>query len=518
MQQIKCPKCNEAFTVDEAGYASILNQVKNNEFEKEIRDRLNSINENHKQELSLAEAKIREQKEKEIAELNNRLTEAEGKKEIELAQINAQKAREITELQVKIEASEKEKQYEIEKALSEKEKQILELDAKIKEVENKKSLEITQMNAQKEKEIAELKNQLTETKGKKEIELAQVNAQKEKEIIELQVQIETSNKDKQHEIQKAISEKEKEILELNAKIKEEENKKALELSQLNFKLESQSKEIELEKKSIKESYEIQLKLKDDEISQVKDFKQKQSTKMLGESLEQHCEIEFNRLRPTAFPNAIFGKDNDISLGTKGDYIYRDFEDDIEIISIMFEMKNEADETTTKKKNEDYFKKLDKDRKDKNCEYAILVSMLEQENDLYHGITDVSYYGYEKMYVIRPQFFIPVISFLKNAARNTSIYKKEIEIIRQQNIDITNFEDDFNKVRDTFYKHYKNSETSYDKAIAEIDKSIKAMEETKKQLELSKKHLNNANNKLEDVSIKKLTKNNPTMKAKFEELG
>ena len=320
------------------------------------------------------------------------------------------------------------------------------------------------------------------------------------------------------------------MTELNARIQAIENEKKLELSESNaakekalMELESkmtlQEKERELELNSVKEKYETEMKLKDETIAFYKDFKAKQSTKMVGETLEQHCEIEFNRLRMTAFKNAEFGKDNDIKSGSKGDYIYRENDEHgNEIISIMFEMKNEGDETETKKKNEHFFKQLDKNRNDKKCEYAILVSMLESDNELYNnGIVDVSY-EYEKMYVIRPQFFIPIITLLRNAAMNSLEYKQEVALMREQNIDITNFEEDLDTFKSAFARNYDLASRKFKTAIDEIDKTITHLQKTKDALVSSENNLRLANNKADDLTVKKLVRKNPTMKAKFDALN
>lgn len=326
-----------------------------------------------------------------------------------------------------------------------------------------------------------------------------------------------------------ISEKEKKIAELGSKMQALESNKKLELiesstikekeiADLKAKLQLREKEAELEKNSIKEKYEIEIKQKDETIAFYKDFKAKQSTKMIGESLEQHCEIEFNRLRMTAFQNAEFGKDNDAKTGSKGDYIYREYDKSgTEIISIMFEMKNEGDETATKKKNEHFFKELDKDRNEKKCEYAILVSMLEADNELYNnGIVDVSY-AYDKMYVIRPQFFIPIITLLRNAAMNSLKYKQEVALMREQNIDITNFEEDLNAFKEGFARNYDLASRKFKVAIDEIDKTITHLQKTKDALLSSENNLRLANNKADDLTVKKLVRGNPTMKDKFENL-
>lgn len=368
-------------------------------------------------------------------------------------------------------------------------------------------------------------------------QLANQLAQKETEISDLQHKI------SQFEIEKElvkresdkqriteISAKERELAELQAKMKELENQNKLSLIQANAdnekliadlknQLQLKEKEDALEKQSLKQQYETELKQKDDNIAFYKDFKAKQSTKMIGESLEQHCEIEFNRLRSAAFPRAEFGKDNDARTGSKGDYIYREYDEHgTEIISIMFEMKNEGDETATKKKNEHFFKELDKDRTEKHCEYAILVTLLEADNELYNtGIVDVSY-AYDKMYVIRPQFFIPMITLLRNAAMNSLQYKQEVALMREQNIDITNFEEDLNTFKEGFARNYELASRKFSTAIDEIDKTITHLQKTKEALLSSENNLRLANKKADDLTVKKLVKNNPTMKEKFDSLS
>lgn len=296
-------------------------------------------------------------------------------------------------------------------------------------------------------------------------------------------------------------EKDKKIIELESKIKEVE------------------KDSQLKEQNLKETYSIQLKAKHDEVEFYKNFKAKLSTKMVGETLEQHCKIEFNRLRATGFQNAYFEKDNDVKLGSKGDYIFtEEAPDGVEFISIMFEMKNENDTTATKQKNEDFLKELDKDRNQKNCEYAVLVSLLEPENELYNaGIVDVSH-KYSKMYVIRPQFFIPMITLLRNAALNSIQYKQQIQEYKSQNLDIANFESEMNDFKDKFSRNYQIANDKFNKAISEIDKTIDHLQKTKEALLSSENNLRLANNKAQDLTIKKLTKNNPTMAQKFEELS
>lgn len=434
MQEIKCPKCGEVFQVDESGYAAIVKQVRDKEFEKEISDR-----------------EERFESEKDAA--------------VKLAKAEAEK--------------------EFNSVMKDKELQISALQSEIDAQNNAKLLALSEIETKKDKELAE----------------------KDSEITRLKARLEACDMDKQLAVSNAVTQKDKELAEKETCI-----------VKLTAKLETGEKENELTVKSLKDSYETQLKMKDEEVARLKDFKAKLSTKMVGESLEQHCEIEFNKLRATGFQNAYFEKDNDAKTGSKGDYIYRESDPDgVEFISIMFEMKNEMDETATKKKNEDFLKELDKDRREKNCEYAVLVSLLEPENELYNsGIIDVSH-RFPKMYVIRPQFFIPMITLLRNAALNSLQYKQELAVIRNQNIDISNFEAEMNEFKEKFSRNYELASKKFKTAIEEIDKTIEHLQKTKEALLSSENNLRLANNKAEDLSIKRLTKNNPTMAAKFAEL-
>ena len=395
------------------------------------------------------------------------------------------------------------KQFETEKALAKEqekrlydeeraqfEQKILSLELALKNADVKEEKNVQEALHQKEKEFSALKAELDQLKQQlqfKEVELSQ-------------------------KFQEDLHAKERTILEL--KQEKELQQKEQEVQQTALK-----EKYELELRSKKDQFELELKAKDEAIAFYKDFKAKQSTKMVGESLEQHCEIEFNRLRMTAFPRAEFGKDNDAKTGSKGDYIYREYDENgIEILSIMFEMKNENDETATKKKNEHFFKELDKDRHEKQCEYAILVSLLEADNELYNtGIVDVSY-QYPKMYVVRPQFFIPIITLLRNAALNSLQYKQELALMRDQHIDITHFEEDLETFKKGFARNYELASKKFQSAIDEIDKTIKSLEKTKAALLSSENNLRLANNKAEDLTVKKLVKNNPTMKQRFEELN
>ena len=395
------------------------------------------------------------------------------------------------------------KQFETEKALAKEqekrlydeeranfEQKILSLELALKNADVKEEKNVQEALHQKEKEFSALQAELDQLKQQlqfKEVELSQ-------------------------KFQEDLHAKERTILEL--KQAKELQQKEQEVQQTALK-----EKYELELRSKKDQFELELKAKDEAIAFYKDFKAKQSTKMVGESLEQHCEIEFNRLRMTAFPRAEFGKDNDAKTGSKGDYIYREYDENgIEILSIMFEMKNENDETATKKKNEHFFKELDKDRHEKKCEYAILVSLLETDNELYNaGIVDVSYL-YPKMYVVRPQFFIPIITLLRNAALNSLQYKRELALMRDQHIDITHFEEDLETFKKGFARNYELASKKFQTAIDEIDKTIKSLEKTKAALLSSENNLRLANNKAEDLTVKKLVKNNPTMKQRFEELN
>lgn len=423
MNEIKCPKCGTVFQIDEADYDSIVKQIRDKEFDKEISSREEQHKVDRENAVKLAEAHIKE----------------------ELGQELNRKDLEISELKLSLKVNE--------------EKTINKVEKEYQEQINKLQLQITELKS---------KMQLQESKS-------------------------------ELDIQKAVSEK-------NQKI-----------SDLSSELALKSKEFELKETTIKESYENKLKDKDDQIAYYKDFKAKQSTKMIGESLEQHCNVEFNRLRPL-FKNAYFEKDNDARTGSKGDFIFRDYDDDgNEIVSIMFEMKNEADMTATKHKNEDFFKELDKDRKEKKCEYAVLVSLLEADNDYYNdGIVDVSHL-YDKMYVIRPQFFIPLITLIRNLANKSLEYRKELETIKNQNIDITHFEENINTFKEGFGRNYRLAAERFQKAIEEIDKTIDHLQKTKEHLLKTNDNLRLANNKAEDLTIKKLTHNNPTMSKMFEEL-
>ena len=438
MQEIKCPKCGEVFQVDESGYAAIVRQVRDKEFEKELSERKAQYLSEKENAVLLAQTQTRQELAEEISRLQAKLAAAESARQLAEADARSRQEKLLSEQ---------------EKALSQKDAQISLLNAKITSVQ------------------------------------------------------ETADKDIALAVSKAAAQKEKQINEMDRQIYD-----------LTGRIEHAKQETRLREQNIKEQYEERLRMKDEEIAYYKDFKARQSTKMIGESLEQHCETEFNRLRATAFPRAYFEKDNDASSGSKGDYIFKESDDaDTEIVSIMFEMKNESDTTATKKKNEDFFKELDKDRSEKGCEYAVLVSLLEPDSELYNtGIVDVSY-RYPKMYVVRPQFFIPIITLLRNAALNSLKFKTELALMKSQNIDITNFESQLEGFKEAFGKNYDLASRRFQTAIDEIDKSIDHLQKTKDALLGANRNLRLANDKAQDVTIKKLTRGNPTMAAKFAEL-
>ncbi|NOU46932.1 MAG: DUF2130 domain-containing protein [Bacteroidales bacterium] len=421
MNEIICPNCKKVFKVDEAGFADILKQVRDHQFEEELQNRLNLAEKEKESAVKLAEANVRNSLQEQLSKKDRELTELKTQSELALSEKLNKKETEITQLKAKIDNVEVEKKLAVNEAVQKiaKERDDLANDLKTKELE-KQNLE----NSLKQQFSTELQN---------------------KDVI--------------------------------------------------------------------------IKYKDDEIARVKDMKLKLSTKMLGETLEQHCETEFNKLRATAFQKAYFEKDNDSKSGSKGDFIYKEIDKaGNEIISIMFEMKNEGDETATKKRNEDFLKELDKDRTEKKCEYAVLVSLLEADSEFYNsGIVDVSH-KYNKMYVVRPQFFIPIITLLRNAAMNSMQYKTELALVRSQNIDITNFEEKMNRFKEGFARNYDLASRKFKEAIDGIDKTIKELEKTKLALLSSENNLRLANEKTEDLTIKKLTHGNPTMKAKFDSIS
>jgi hypothetical protein len=460
MHEINCPHCKKAFKIDEAGYADILKQVRDTEFEQQLHDRLELAEKDKVNAVDLAKQKVA----------------------AEMQKVAAEKESEIQRLKAILDAGEVAQQLAVAEALKAVERERDEIASELKQAKqaSETSSELIKAN---------YSNQLQETA-----------ARKDAEIQELKTKLSANEVAQKHAITLAMNEAEKGS------------------NQLKNDLERAKAEKQLSENSLKEKYQTQIKDREDEIDRLRDMKARLSTKMVGETLEQHCETEFNRIRATAFPTAYFEKDNDARAGSKGDYIFRDSTDsETEILSIMFEMKNENDETATKKKNEDFLKELDKDRNGKKCEYAVLVSLLEPESELYNsGIVDVSH-RYQKMYVIRPQFFIPMITLLRNAAQNALKYKNELAIVKAQNVDITNFENELDEFRTGFARNYELASKKFKTAILEIDKTIDHLRKTKEALLGSENNLRLANNKADDLTVKKLTKKNPTMAEKFAEL-
>ena len=508
MSQIKCPNCGTVFQVDESQYHEILQQVRNEEFEKELNERQKNSNQ-------IIQSKLEKEYESKLNQKTLEIKELQANKELEIKQLQSDfnqkqndKEQEVISLKEKLEAN-----TQLTKSETQKEYQ---------EQLNQKDLEISKLNAKLDQILSQ--NKINESKTEQEYKL-QLQA-KENEIQALKNNISNNEKvlkaNLENTYQTQINKKNLEIQSLKqdmdkAKVENELNVKSIK-QDLQNQIEQDKMKYQLQEKNLQEKYDTLLQTKDEQIAYYKDFKLKQSTKMIGESLEQHCETEFNKLRATGFQNAYFEKDNDARTGSKGDYIYRELDENgVEIISIMFEMKNENDKTATKHKNEDFLKELDKDRNEKNCEYAVLVSMLEPENELYNtGIVDKSH-RYPKMYVIRPQFFIPMITILRNAALNSMQYKNELQLVRNQNIDITNFEESMNDFKQKFSRNYELASKKFNIAIEEIDKTISHLQKTKEALLSSERQLQLANNKAEDLTIKRLTRNNPTMKQKFDEL-
>ena len=460
MHDIICPHCSKAFKVDETGYADILKQVRDNEFEEQIHARLELAEQDKRNAVELAKSQLA----------------------IQLQSEQAAKDLEIQDLRGKLESGEASKKLAVNEAKTAIER---ERDALVNQLEQLKQDKLSAVQLVEAKLLADLQAE---------------KAKKDSEIQDLKARLEKTEVSQQLAITQAVMVVEKERDELKNG-----------LSQVSL-------EKQLSENALKDKYETQIRDRDDAIERLKDMKARLSTKMVGETLEQHCEIEFNRVRSMAFPRAYFEKDNDARTGSKGDYIFRDSDDaGIEIVSIMFEMKNESDKTTTKSKNEDFLKELDKDRNEKKCEYAVLVSLLEPESELYNtGIVDV-FHRYPKMYVVRPQFFLPLITLLRNAAMNSLQYKSELALIKEQNIDITNFESELDSFKNSFGRNYELASKKFQTAIEEIDKSIDHLQKTRDALMGTDRNLRIANDKAQEVSIKKLTRGNPTMAAKFTEL-
>jgi len=512
MNEIICPNCKKAFKVDEAGFASILKQVRDHQFEEELQQRLELAEQEKENAVKLVEANLKNSIQEELAKKEKEIIELKAKNGLELIEQMSKKESEIAEMKAKIENAENEKKLTVTEAIKkiEKERDELANDLKNKETEKENAVKLLEANLKNslQEELAKKDKEIIELKAKNVLELTEQLTKKESEIAEMKAKIENAEMVKKLTVAEAIQKIEKERDELANNLKSKETEKQLLEKSLNEKFFTE----------LKTKDDI-IKLKDEEIVLRKDMKLKLSTKMLGETLEQHCETEFNKIRAMAFPKAYFEKDNDSKTGSKGDYIYKEVDDaGNEIISIMFEMKNEGDETASKKRNEDFLKELDKDRTEKKCEYAVLVSLLEAESELYNsGIVDVSH-KFSKMYVVRPQFFIPIITLMRNAAMNSLKYKNELAMVRSQNIDITNFEDNINKFKEGFARNYELASRRFKTAIEEIDKTIDHLQKTKEALLSSENNLRLANNKAEDLTVKKFTSGNPTMTDKFEELS
>lgn len=475
MNEIKCPHCGKVFQVDESGFADIVKQVRDGEFQRELAKREELMRADKEQALALA-----------ASQAQGKLQESLAAKDASMQQAVAQRDAAISELKAQLDALVREKelyaQNEVAKVLQERE-------AALTEVQRERDALKMQLASQKTTFAAE--KELAVTQAKAEIE-------RERDALKAQIDRERDN--------------------FNAQIKQERTSLEAQVALKEAEKNQRENELKAQMADKLRAKDELIAYKDQEIERYRDMKARLSTKMLGETLEQHCETEFNRLRATAFQNAYFEKDNDASSGSKGDYIFRETDEEgNELVSIMFEMKNEQDDSTHRHKNEDFFKKLDADRRKKNCEYAVLVSLLEPESELYNaGIVDVSY-RYEKMYVIRPQFFIPLISILRNTSQSALEYKAELALVKKQNIDITKFENEMEDFKQKFGRNYRLASEKFKKAIDEIDKTIDHLLKTKEALLGSENNLRLANDKAEALTIKKLTRNNPTMKAKFEDL-
>lgn len=517
MSEIVCPHCHTPFTVDESGYAAILSQVRDQEFQRELAARERLLNESRAQEIELARAEVRDQ-------MTRQLAESRAKSAAELAEEQRRLAAQAEQL--KAEAGELRLAAQAEKADLEKQVAALRVQLDSQEEALRLSAEAEKMALAQERDglRARLATQAAEAEAARTRAVSEVRAAEaerlqavQRERDELARKLEAARQQASMETQLAVQRTEAAARDAQVAVERERDELRAQVAREQDALVRAAAEHKVELAE-------RLKMKDEliadrerEIERIQDMKARLSTKMLGETLEQHCEIEFNRLRPTAFPRAYFEKDNEVVEGTKGDFVFRDFDEEgNEIVSIMFEMKNEADDSTHRKTNESHFKKLDADRTKKGCEYAVLVSLLEPESELYNaGITDVSY-RFEKMYVIRPQFFIPLITLLRNAALSSLEYRRELALVRQQNIDVTNFEDSLADFKDRFGRNYRIASDKFRKAIEEIDKSIDHLQKIKDNLIGSENQLRLANDKAEDLTVKKLTRKNPTMRALFDE--
>lgn len=500
MREIICPHCSKAFKIDEAGYADILKQVRDSEFEQQLHERLELAEQDKLNAVQLAKTKIAADKDVVIQELKAKLDAGELERKLAVNEALKEVEKERDELASKLEETKNAVQLAEIKIAADKDVIIQELKAKLDAGEIERKLAVTEALKKVEKQRDELASELEKTKNAGQLAETKIAADKDVAIQELKAKLDAGEMERKLAITEAVIAAEKER------------------DQYKSNLDQLALEKQLAEKSLKDKYETQIKDRDEAIERLRDLKARLSTKMVGETLEQHCETEFNRIRATAFPRAYFEKDNDARSGSKGDYIFRDLDEGgTEIVSIMFEMKNESDRTSTKSKNEDFLKELDRDRTTKACEYAVLVSLLEPDSELYNtGIVDMAH-RYPKMYVVRPQFFLPIITVLRNAAMNALKYKSELALVKAQNIDITNFETELDSFKAAFGKNYELASRRFQTAIEEIDKSIDHLQKTKEALLGTDRNLRLANDKAQDVTIKRLTRGNPTMAAKFTEL-
>ena len=529
MNQITCPKCGTVINLDESDYEGIVRQVRDDQFVHEVEERAASLRREHEQALELARSQAKAELDRVMAAQKAELQEALARSSAELQEVKARSASELQEARAASAAAlqqaqsagaaqlakeQSERTAELMRVRAEADARIAELSAKLESaVEERESA--VRVAAQRERMVAQ-----QDAADQKE-ELREQLAARDAQIASLKAQLDAGATQRDLAVTQAVTEARTTFEEERAKLARDLDAARFELSHEQEVRAAEKQQIEtthaLEIEQARKSAQDLIRYKDEEIERLRDMKARLSTKMVGETLEQHCETQFNQLRATAFPHAYFEKDNDASDGTKGDFIFRECDEaGNEIVSIMFEMKNENDTTATKHKNEDFFKKLDSDRKKKGCEYAVLVTLLEPESELYNtGIVDVSY-RYEKMYVIRPQFFIPMITLLRNAAMNALAYKQELELVRQQNIDVTEFEEKLLGFQEGFNRNYDLASRKFQTAIDEIDTTIKHLQKVKDNLISSENNLRLANDKAQGLSIRKLTWGNKTMKAKFDE--
>ena len=529
MNQITCPKCGTVINLDESDYEGIVRQVRDDQFAHELEERAASLRREHEQALELARSQAKAELDRVMATQKAELQEALARSSAELQEVKARSASELQEARAASAAAlqqaqsagaaqlakeQSERTAELMRVRAEADTRIAELSAKLESaVEERESA--VRAAAQRERMVAQ-----QDAADQKE-ELREQLAARDAQIASLKAQLDAGATQRDLAVTQAVTEARTTFEEERAKLARDLDAARFELSHEQEVRAAEKQQIEtahaLEIEQARKSAQDLIRYKDEEIERLRDMKARLSTKMVGETLEQHCETQFNQLRATAFPHAYFEKDNDASDGTKGDFIFRECDEaGNEIVSIMFEMKNENDTTATKHKNEDFFKKLDSDRKKKGCEYAVLVTLLEPESELYNtGIVDVSY-RYEKMYVIRPQFFIPMITLLRNAAMNALAYKQELELVRQQNIDVTEFEEKLLGFQEGFNRNYDLASRKFQTAIDEIDTTIKHLQKVKDNLISSENNLRLANDKAQGLSIRKLTWGNKTMKAKFDE--